>query len=160
MTVIEDFTSESSFQFVFELRKEFFPAFNKAFGLEGWQVVGRTEASLIDPMKKLDLSHNQIRELPDDVGKMEIKELELNHNPIRELPYFKHYERNVFDLSHTDLDYPMFWRQGFDWLKNIRTLVVPDNWDMEMLDAARRLMDFPKLGIYTYSEYQEYTGHF
>ncbi len=54
MTVIEDFTSESSFQFVFELRKEFFPAFNKAFGLEGWQVAGRTEASLIDPRSKLE----------------------------------------------------------------------------------------------------------
>ena len=54
MTVVEDFTSEASFQFVFELRKEFFPAFNKAFKLEGWQVVGRTEASLIDPMGKLE----------------------------------------------------------------------------------------------------------
>ncbi len=52
LTVVKDFTSESSFQFVFELRKEFSPAFNKAFGLEGWQVVGRTEASLIDPISK------------------------------------------------------------------------------------------------------------
>ena len=106
---------------------------------------------------RLDLSHNKIRELPADFGEMEIQELKLNHNPIEELPHFKYYKRDILDLSQTNLQYPMFWKQDHTWLKKMSKVIVPDWWDKEMIYAARRLIGFPKYPIYTYTEYLEYS---
>ncbi len=104
---------------------------------------------------ELNLSHNLLKELPDDFGKMRVMKLKLNHNPIEELPPLKYCMNEILDLSETNLQYPMFWKQDHTWLQYMEALIVPDWWDMEMITAARRLIGFPEYKIYRHMEYLE-----
>eukprot|EP01117_Protostelium_nocturnum_P008969 TRINITY_DN3221_c0_g1_i1.p1 TRINITY_DN3221_c0_g1~~TRINITY_DN3221_c0_g1_i1.p1 ORF type:complete len:636 (-),score=214.16 TRINITY_DN3221_c0_g1_i1:112-2019(-) len=82
-----------------------------------------------EPLKKLDLSHNMISEVPSDVGKLQehLTTLLLSHNSLSQLP-IEIFELNnliKLDLSHNSLenleDLP------FDHLLNLNELLLSGN---------------------------------